>query len=226
MLEWYRANADYTAIMDDCESMIKYFVQKLEKNVVPKAIRALIAGEWERLSIREAFQRYADLDLDQLRHMADLRAAVESKGYELTTDYSWDDLFFLILLNEIEPHLGKERPQFLIDYPATQAALARKKVENPFYAERFELYINGLELCNAFSELVDPIEQRERLCKEKEFRDSMGKEPYDIDEFFLEALETMPPSGGNALGVDRLIMVLLGKKSIDEVLLFPWRDVS
>lgn len=225
MLEWYRAHADYTHIMDDSEGMIRFIVKGLAE-VVPQDIRGLVEGEWERLTVKEAFQRYAGMDLDALREESDLRVAVEAKGYELGIEYSWDDLFFLVLLNEVEPKLGKERPQFLCDYPATQAALACKKQDDPFWAERFELYINGMELCNAFTELVDPVEQRERLLEEKTLRDSMGKQPYGIDEAFLEALETMPPSGGNALGIDRLVMVLLGKRSIEEVLLFPWGDVS
>ncbi|MDF2379725.1 MAG: EF-P lysine aminoacylase GenX [Candidatus Gracilibacteria bacterium] len=245
MLEWYRTNADYNDIMDDCESMIKYVSREL--GVGSREHQKKLDVEWERLTVRDAFQRYADMDLDELKNIDDLRNAVEAKGYEMNTEYTWDDLFFLVLLNEIEPQLGKEKPQFLIDYPATQAALAKKKAHtcekhengNHFcetegylerceaeWAERFELYINGIELCNAFTELVDPEEQRERLLNEKNLRDSMEKEPYGIDEAFLEALETMPPSGGNALGIDRLVMVLLGKKSIEEVLLFPWRDVS
>jgi elongation factor P--beta-lysine ligase len=267
MMEWYRGNSGYEAIMDDCERMIKFVVQGMmadpslfpfrpirrggEESLFPnspqdpfapyrtpdplsgealpaseKTLVEMINGNWERLTIREAFQRYADLNLDELRDEESLRTAVQKKGYEMSTKYTWDDLFFLILLNEIEPHLGKEKPQFLIDYPASQAALARKKTDDPFYAERFELYINGLELCNAFGELVDPVEQRKRLEEEQEQRKEMGKEAYPIDEMFIEALKTMPPSGGNALGIDRLVMVLLGKKSIEEVLLFPWGDVS
>jgi lysyl-tRNA synthetase class 2 len=225
MVEWYQANADYTHIMDDCENMIKFIVQEMGE-VVPGDVQKLVEGDWERLTIREAFKRYADMDLDALKDVEKLREKVKEKGYEMSTEYTWDDLFFLVLLNEIEPELGKEKVQFLIDYPATQAALACKKQDDPFWAERFELYIKGIELCNAFTELVDPVEQRERLIEEKELRDSMGKEPYGIDETFIEALETMPPSGGNALGIDRLVMVLLGKKSIEEVLLFPWGDVS
>lgn len=226
MMEWYRGNSGYVAIMDDCENMIKFVVQELEAKIVPESIRCLVEGAWERLTIREAFQRYADLNLDELRDEESLRAAIQKKGYEMSTKYTWDDLFFLVLLNEVEPHLGKEKPQFLIDYPASQAALARKKSDDPFYAERFELYINGLELCNSFGELVDPVEQRKRLEEEQQQRKEMGKEVYPIDEMFIEALKTMPPSGGNALGIDRLVMVLLGKKSIEEVLLFPWGDVS
>jgi len=224
MVEWYRANEDYEKIMDDCEYMIKYIAQELP---LPEArMSDLISGEWEHLSVREAFLRHADMNIDELRDLEDLKKTVKEKGYELNVDYSWDDLFFLVLLNEIEPHLGKEKPVFLYDYPGTQAALAKKKELDPFWAERFELYIDGLELCNAFTELVDPVEQRQRLEEEWELRKSMGKEMYPIDESFLEALETMPPSGGNALGIDRLVMVLLGKKSIEEVLLFPWGDVS
>jgi len=220
MLEWYRSNAGYVDIMDDTEKLIKYIDQQLQ---VPSS---KLQGDWERITVREAFQRYAGMNLDELRDEENLRASVLKKGYELGVHYTWDDLFFLVLLNEIEPHLGKDRPQFLIDYPASQAALARKKADDPFYAERFELYIDGVELCNAFGELVDPIEQRKRLEEEWQQRKEMGKETYPIDEMFLEALKTMPPSGGNALGIDRLVMVLLGKKSIEEVLLFPWGDVS
>jgi len=223
MVEWYRGKSGYEAIMEDCENMIKYFVQKMQ---LSQAVSQLIEQDWERLSVREAFECYADMKIDELRETDQLRAAVLKKGYEMNADYSWDDLFFLVLLNEIEPKLGKERPVILYDYPASQAALARKKDDDPFWAERFELYINGVELCNAFGELVDPIEQRVRLEEEWQQRKDMGKEPYDIDESFLEALETMPPSGGNALGVDRLVMVLLEKQSIEEVLLFPFGDVS
>ena len=277
MMEWYRGNSGYEAIMDDCERMIKFVVREMELDSSlfpfrPKAEESLLLNssqeisplrheymtpvemtkkEWERLTVREAFQRYADLNLDELRDEESLRAAVQKKGYEMTTNYTWDDLFFLVLLNEIEPHLGKEKPQFLIDYPASQAALAKKKPHScgvkervgnrdihfceaagymggceAEWAERFELYINGLELCNAFGELVDPVEQRLRLEEEQQQRKEMGKEVYPIDEKFIEALKTMPPSGGNALGIDRLVMVLLGKKSIEEVLLFPWGDVS
>lgn len=249
MLEWYRAGADYRDMMSDTEKMIKYVVHELGQNsffsfrpsveeslsqnppqgispLQPQQVRLSVEmtkGEWEQLSVREAYEKHAGMNLDELRDEKDLRAAVEKKGYQLSADYSWDDLFFLVMLNEIEPKLGFERPVFLYDYPASQAALAKKKVEDSFWAERFELYIHGVELCNAFSELADPVEQRGRFEGERELRAKMGKEAIRLDEDLLEALKTMPPSGGNALGVDRLVMVLLGKKSIEEVLLFPWR---
>lgn len=221
MIEWYRANADYSAVMKDTEAMIQWISYQLPAS---KDLREFLAYPWQRVSVREAFQTYAKLDLDRLRDLDSLHHAVKRKKYVLTTEYSWDDLFFLIMLNEVEPHLGKDHPTFLYDYPASQAALSRKKADDPFWAERFELYIHGVELCNAFTELTDPAEQRARLVEEQELRRKLGKDVFPIDEDFLEALETMPPSGGNALGIDRLVMVLLEKKSIEEVLLFPWGD--
>lgn len=213
MLEWYRTNSDYLGMMDDTETMIRFIAAE---------IGIELADEWKRLSVKEAFVEMADVDLDACREESQLRAVVESKGYVLKAEYDWDDLFFLIMLNEVEPKLKELGPVFLYDYPGSQAALAKKKADDPFWAERFELYIDGVELCNAFSELVDPIEQRDRLEEEQALRRKLGKEAYEIDEDFLEALETMPPSGGNALGIDRLVMVLLEKSSIREVLLFPW----
>lgn len=227
MLEWYRTEADYQDIMDDTENMIRYIAEQIQENGGNQEICEFLLQQtpWERLTVHEAFKRYANMDLNELRDFESLKTAVEQKNYTLNTNYDWDDLFFLVLLNEIEPHLGKERPQFLIDYPASQAALAKKKSDDPFWAERFELYVKGVELCNAFSELIDPVEQKERLEEEWQLRKDLGKETYDIDESFLEALSTMPPSGGNALGIDRLVMLLLGKKNLKEVLLFPWEDV-
>jgi len=213
MLEWYRTNSDYVGMMDDTEAMIRFIADEMGME---------FAVDWRRMAVKEAFSEMTGVDLDACREESQLRAVVESKGYELKAEYDWDDLFFLVMLNEVEPKLKELGPVFLYDYPGTQAALAKKKDDDPFWAERFELYIDGVELCNAFTELVDPVEQRERLEEEQALRRKLGKEAYEIDEDFLEALETMPPSGGNALGIDRLVMVLLGKTSIREVLLFPW----
>ncbi len=218
MMEWYRAHADYRDIMKDTEDIIRYAAKALGVR------NDLLENPWEKLSVDEAFQRYAEVDLKKLQTVDSLRELALKKGYELKDSFDWDDLFFLIMLNEVEPKLGRKKPVFLYDYPATQAALSKKKSDDPFWAERFELYIDGLELCNAFSELVDTDEQRLRLGMDQEFRRKMGKEVFPIDEDFLEALSTMPDSGGNALGIDRLAMVLLEKKSIEEVLLFPWGD--
>lgn len=215
MIEWYRTNADYRDIMNDTEAMIRFICEKLQ-------LRSdLLKNAWEKLSVNEAFKTYANLDLNSHREFESFRNAVLQKKYDIKAEFDWNDLFFLIMLNEVEPQL-KGRPVFLYDYPSTQAALSKKRTDDPFWAERFELYIDGIELCNAFSELNDPVEQRRRLEEDQKLRKKMGQEVYPIDEDFLKALETMPPSGGSALGIDRLVMVLLQKKAIGEVLLFPW----
>jgi lysyl-tRNA synthetase class 2 len=129
-------------------------------------------------------------------------------------------LFDEIMVQEIEPHLGIEKPTFILDYPSERGALARLKKDDPTKAERFELYVGGLELANAFSELIDAEEQRKRFYSEEAQRRSMKKRPYPISEKFLMELENMPPAAGIALGIDRLVMVFLDAKTIDEVVAF------
>jgi len=135
----------------------------------------------------------------------------------------FDDLFFRIFLERIEPRIGIARPVFVVDWPASMAALARLKPDDPRWAERFELYAGGLELANGFSELTDAEEQRRRLEAEQAQRRRLGRPVYPLDERFLEDLARMPPSGGVAVGIDRLLMLLTGAERIEEVLLFPGR---
>jgi lysyl-tRNA synthetase class 2 len=130
------------------------------------------------------------------------------------------NLFDEVMVQEIEPNLGEERPIFIYDYPAQRGALARLKREDPTVAERFELYIGGLELANGFSELIDSAEQRERFRIENRNRQSLGKPIYSMPEKFLAELDDMPPSSGIALGADRLVMVFLDVETIDEVVAF------
>jgi lysyl-tRNA synthetase class 2 len=201
ILEWYRANADYTALMDDCEALLEELSE------------GRIKGPFERISVEEAFRRHAGVEL------ADLDAMVGA-------DTTWEQAFHLVLLNDVEPNLGRERPTILYDYPVRLAALARAKPSDPRYAERFELYAGGLELGNAFSELVDPVEQRRRLEAEREERIESGRTVYDLDEDFLRALEVgIPPSAGIAVGVDRLIRLLTNAPAIRDVLWFPADEV-
>ena len=132
-----------------------------------------------------------------------------------------NDRFEDILTAEIEPHLGTETPTFLTEYPVELAALARTKPGNPEVAERFELYINGVELANAFSELTDPVEQRRRFEADEEARRAAGKPPMKLPEPFLAELECLPDSAGIALGIDRLVMLLTGADRIDDVIALP-----
>ncbi len=157
--------------------------------------------KWDRFSVEEVFKRFA--------------------GMEMPDN---EEEFFKVFLNKIEPNLGMERPCIIFDYPASMAALA--KVNSAGKAERFEAYFKGMELCNGFTELNDPVEQKKRLQEEAGVRLSMGKDVYSVDNSFIEALQFgMPPAGGNALGLDRLLMLLLDVDSIDKVLYFPYRDL-
>jgi len=186
--------------------------------------------------MRQAWKRYAKLDLDHLLgstkwptpgvgHFRGARAAMarvcRAKGYTVTTDDTFDDLFFKIHLTEVEPKLGRTRPTFLLDWPVQMAALARKKSKDPRYAERVELYIGGLEIANGFSELTDADEQLARFRADQRLRRKLGKPVYPIDMDFIAALRRMPPTAGMALGVDRLVMLLTNAASIDDVRWLP-----
>ncbi len=226
ILEWYRANEGYERIMEDCEELIWSLVVGLkeyglaDQNICP-------APPWPRVRIKDAMAEYAGIDLDRIEGLDEFVSIARSKGYR-TIDRSWtfEDVFYKIFFTEVEHRLPKGSPFFLIDYPMEMASLAKRKASSPRWAERFELYVGNLELANGFSELIDPVEQKERLRRELEQRRSFNKELYPVDESFLEALEMgLPPCAGVALGVDRLIMFLVGAQSLREVMPFPWEDL-
>ncbi len=201
LLEWYRADGDYYSLMEECEGLIRSVARSIGfgRNIVFRGREIDLSPPWERISVKEAFHNYAQTSVAE---------AVER------------DLFDEIMVRDIEPRLGLEKPTFLYDYPAQRGALARLKEEDPTVAERFELYIGGLELANGFSELVDSQEQKKRFQEENENRQSLGKSIYPMPEKFLSELNGMPPSAGIALGVDRLAMVFLNAEKIDEVVAF------
>jgi elongation factor P--(R)-beta-lysine ligase len=201
ILEWYRGGTDYRTLMDDCEDLISYVAAELGLgSVLSRAGGEIgLSAPWDRITVREAFSRYTET------------TAAEA----LATDR-----FDEILAAEIEPRLGRDRPVFLYEYPAELAALARVKEGDPGIAERFELYVAGLEVANAFSELTDAREQRRRFEEASRDRSLNGSAPYPMPERFLAALPTMPPSAGIALGVDRLTMLFADRSRIDDVVAF------
>ena len=185
-----------------------------------------LAPPYERLTVAEAFRRHAGIDLPACGgDAARLADAARRAGHDPgPAGEPFDDVFFRVTLDAIEPRIGLDRPTYLLDWPAPMAALSRVKRDDPGVAERFELYAGGLELANGFSELTDAAEQRRRLLEEQAQRRRLGHRVYPLDEPFLEAVGRMPAAGGVAVGLDRLLMLLVGAETIADVLLFPAGD--
>jgi elongation factor P--(R)-beta-lysine ligase len=191
MLEWYETGTDYRGILQQTMNLLRSVSRVL------KVRQDYFNLEWQVLTVEQAFVKYTGKGVDYF---------IENDKFEET------------LCFEVEPHLGISKPTVLIDYPASMAALSKKKDENPAIAERWELYIDGLEIANAYSELTDVEEQRQRFEKTRELRAGQGRVVYDIDPDFMAALENgLPDCGGIALGVDRLCMVFSGATNIEQV---------
>ncbi|SDD77600.1 EF-P lysine aminoacylase EpmA [Desulfuromonas thiophila] len=197
LLEWYRRDADYHQLMTDCEALLRQLVPGGILHWQGHSIR--LDQPFERLSLATAFERHADRSLQQaLAH----------------------DRFDECYSDQVEPQLGLDRPCLLYDYPASMAALARRRPDKPALAERFELYLAGMELANGFSELTDPVEQRQRFEAEEQQRRAAGKPACPLPEPFLADLAALPTAAGIALGLDRLVMLLTDASDIAEVVAF------
>ncbi len=226
LLEWYRAGALYQRLIEDCAGLLAATAKAAGADLLSHA--GAIADpfeEFELLSVAEAFDRYAGIDLlatiDGLKPNRDaLAAKARTCGVRVVPDDSWSDLFSKLLSAKIEPHLGHGRATILMDYPASEAALAKLQPDQRL-AERFELYACGVELANGFGELTDADEQRRRFEEEMAERRRIYGEAYPIDEDFLSALALMPPASGVALGFDRLVMLATGASHIEQVLWTP-----
>jgi elongation factor P--(R)-beta-lysine ligase len=225
MLEWYRAPGTYRDVMDDCVALLRHVAKVLEiKQYTHKDMSADPLADWEIISVAAAFKKYADITLEDFlpeneESTKAFSKAIASLGIRVGDGDRWDDLFFRVMADRIEPHLGVGVPTIIYDYPASMASLARRCPDDNRFAERFEMYVCGIELCNAFGELTDPVEQRKRFHGELALKNKIYGETYPVDEEFLQALEYgLPESGGNALGVDRLVMLATGADDIAQVL--------
>ncbi len=219
LLEFYRPHADYHAVMADLEDALSS-----AERAVAGAVGFFGRTPWERLTVREAVGRHAGIDLAACPDGPSLKRAAEAQGIHTGASTAFDDVFFHVFLEKVERRLGEERPCFLTEYPASMASLARLKPGDPSVAERVELYARGVELANGFSELTDAVEQRRRLVEEQALRRAQGRAALPLDERFLEAVGRMPASAGIAVGLDRVLMLLVGAAEIQDVLLFPARD--
>jgi len=224
MVEWYRAFAELDAIVRDTEELVAHVVRAVHGQPIARVgARSIdVTPPWPRTSVREAMQRWAGIAVDGDEPAAALVAKVRAAGIDVADDTAWDDAFFAAFLARVEPAIAAlDRPLILEDWPAPLAALASRHPDDPRIALRFEAYVGGLELANAFGELTDPVEQRARFEDDQRIRRARGRAVYPIDEKLLAALgEGLPPSAGIALGFDRLVMLATGAPTIDQVLTF------
>jgi lysyl-tRNA synthetase class 2 len=235
MVEWYRAGGSMEDLMRDAEAVLLVAAHAAgtwpvvdvpaNRRGGAGAERVRLDASFSRATVRDLLLEHAGITLrgdeaeDEMRQLATLA------GCRVAPGTAWDDCFYQVFLDRIEPHLCAARPVFVQDWPLPLAALARKKPDDPLSVERFELYAGGLELANAFGELIDPVEQRRRFEQESAQRAARGKVVYPIDEALLAALAHMPPTCGIALGFDRLLMLVTGASSIREVLAFADDEV-
>lgn len=228
ILEWYRAYSSYEEIMDDTERLVLWLAQEVSASadLTFNGHNVNLFAPWPRVKVKDLFKDLAGIPYEEFEDPGKFREAVLRKGYKVGKDAPYEDLFFVVFLNEIEPRLGLEKPVIVYEYPVQMAALSRKCEDDPRYAERFEVYVAGVEICNAFSELNDYVEQGRRLEEERKERAKLGKADYPVDQSFVSALQFgMPPSGGIALGVDRLAMLLTGTGDINDIIFFPFKDL-
>jgi lysyl-tRNA synthetase class 2 len=221
LLECYQAYSDYNDMMNLVEEMVSYVAQEVlgDTRIAYNGKTIDLAPPWQRLYLHEAVENYSGIDFERYPDTASLRSRIAGLGIEVDPSKGRGRLIDELISTFVEPNLTQ--PTFLLDYPVEMSPLAKRKQGNDHLVERFEAFINGIEIANAFTELNDPLEQRERF--QQQLRERVGDEEVEVaDEDFLQALEYgMPPTGGLGIGIDRLVMLLTGQNSIREVILFP-----
>lgn len=217
MLEWYHTGVSLEKIMDDVENLFNFVSEKIYEQ---KIISEKLIFNFERISMKDLWQEYVKVNLDNYLTRESLLKLCQEKKYNPAENENYETLFYRIFLNEIEPKL-KNRKVIIFNYPEIMASLSRATTTAFGYAERFEAYVNGVEICNAFGELTDGQEQKKRLLRERAERQKQGKTVFEIDEEFISALGQMPSSSGIALGVDRFVMALLSCQNINNVITLP-----
>jgi len=230
MLEWYRAGAPYEQLWEDCQTILRIAASVTGRHLWNWRERTCDVGrDYEQTTLDEAFEQYAGISLRETytgkgvdREGLARRAA--ERGFRPAADDTWSDIFSKVLTEAIEPQLGLNRPTVLDRYPIHEAPLARPLPGQPQLAERFELYVCGVELANGFGELSDPDQQRLRLEEQMALKQRIYGDRYPIDDDFLAALSHMPPTSGCALGFDRLVMLATGATRVEQVIWTPHRS--
>ena len=226
MIEWYRGPGTYWQIMDDVENLYKYVAKKIGvEKLRYKGTETEVFTQWERSSMKELWQKHVGVNLDDYLTTDSMNKLAKDRGYQVNDDDTYESNFYKIFLNEIESKLGVEKPVFVYSFPALLASLCQSDPKDGRYVERFEFYVNGLELGNAYGELNDGKLQAGHLKENYEFRKKIGKMLYPVDEDFNQAVtENMPLSGGIAIGIDRMVMLMTGAKDINEVIFESAKD--
>jgi len=219
MLEWYRQNASYYDLMDDLENLSKFINKKLKFN------NKNIAKKWKRQTMKQVWHEYVGVNLDDYLERESMLALCIRLGYKPQKTEEYEELFYRIFLNKVEPFIGKDVPTIIYEFPKCMASLS-KQTKDGKYAERFELYYNGIELANVYTELNEAEEQKTRLVAERLVRRKNKSLVYDVDEEFIDALRAgIGNCAGGALGVDRLVMIFTMDKNIDNVLGLPMSKI-
>ena len=222
MLELYEAYTDFNGMMDITENLIGYTAEKVlgTTKITYNGTELDLKGPYERISMVEAVKKYAGVDFKEIKNLDEARAIADKHNIKYEERHLKGDILNLFFEEFCEDKLIQ--PTFLTGHPVDISPLAKKNPEDPEYTERFELFIMGREYANAFSELNDPIDQRERFMHQADLKSKGDEEANDVDYDFLNALEYgMPPTGGMGIGIDRLVMLLTDSYSIRDVLLFP-----
>ena len=222
LMELYQAYTDYNGMMDLTENLYRHVAQEVlgTTKIVYKGIEIDLSKPFERITMVDAVKKYAEVDFNEIKTLEEARAVAKEKGVEFEERHKKGDILNLFFETFVEEHLIQ--PTFLMDHPVEISPLTKKKPENPEYTERFEFFMNGWEMANAYSELNDPIDQRERFKAQEELLAQGDEEANRTDEDFLNALEIgMPPTGGIGFGIDRMVMLLTDSPAIRDVLLFP-----
>ncbi len=230
ILEWYRVFADYTKVMEDLERFVLALNHSLGKSTVLKfnGHHINLKSPWPKLKVNDAFKKWARIDLNKCQTVSQFKREVKKARLNIDTKKinDWNDLFYSVFLNYLEPNFPKNKPLIIYDYPLPQSALAKRKAKNSFWTERFEFYLGEVEIGNCFSELTDGDEQQKRFRGEQKIRKDLGKEVFPIDMDLIEALKVgLPPTSGIAIGLDRLFMLLLGLSDLQEYLDFPTSQI-
>ena len=222
LMELYQAYTDYYGMMDLTENMFRHVAQEVlgTTKIVYKGVEMDLGKPFERITMVDAVKKYSGVDWNEIQTLDDARAIAKEKGVEFEERHKKGDILNLFFEEFVEEHLIQ--PTFVMDHPVDISPLTKRKPSNPEYVERFEMFMNGWEMCNAYSELNDPIDQRERFKAQEEALAAGDEEANTTDEDFLNALEIgMPPTGGIGYGIDRLCMLLTDSAAIRDVLLFP-----